>query len=74
MIGLELVVDRNTKEPYKWSDRIGVRVCRRAKELGMLIRPLGNVVVFMPPLASTKEELDSMLDILYQSIQEVTEK
>ncbi|MDE3838869.1 adenosylmethionine--8-amino-7-oxononanoate transaminase [Bacillus methanolicus] len=74
MIGLELVVDRNTKEPYKWSDRIGVRVCRRARELGMLIRPLGNVVVFMPPLASTVEELDSMLDILYKSIKEVTEK
>jgi lysine---8-amino-7-oxononanoate aminotransferase len=74
MIGLELVVDRNTKKPYEWSDRIGVRVSRRARELGMLIRPLGNVVVFMPPLASTVEELDSMLDILYQSIKEVTEK
>ncbi|MDE3839179.1 adenosylmethionine--8-amino-7-oxononanoate transaminase [Bacillus methanolicus] len=74
MIGLELVVDRNTKETYKWSERIGVKVCRRARELGMLIRPLGNVVVFMPPLASTIEELDSMLGILYQSIQEVTER
>jgi lysine---8-amino-7-oxononanoate aminotransferase len=74
MIGLELVVDRNTKKPYEWSDRIGVRVSRRARELGMLIRPLGNVVVFMPPLASTVEELDSMFDILFQSIKEVTEK
>ncbi|OLN22179.1 L-lysine--8-amino-7-oxononanoate transaminase [Domibacillus antri] len=73
MIGLELVVDRDTKEAYEWSERIGVQVCRRAKDLGMLIRPLGNVVVFMPPLASTTEELESMLDILYQSIQEVTE-
>ncbi|WHY00909.1 adenosylmethionine--8-amino-7-oxononanoate transaminase [Neobacillus sp. DY30] len=73
MIGIELVMDRYSKLPYEWQERIGVRVCRRARELGMLIRPLGNVIVFMPPLASTFEELDAMLDILYQSIKEVTQ-
>ncbi|WP_129727002.1 adenosylmethionine--8-amino-7-oxononanoate transaminase [Ectobacillus funiculus] len=73
MMGLELVVNRDAKEAYDWSERIGVRVCRRARELGMLIRPLGNVIVFMPPLAATTEELDAMLQILHQAIQEVTE-
>ncbi|WP_134699180.1 adenosylmethionine--8-amino-7-oxononanoate transaminase [Ammoniphilus sp. YIM 78166] len=72
MIGLELVLDPETKEPYRWEERMGVQVCRRARELGMLIRPLGNVVVFMPPLASTRDELEAMLGILYQSIEEVT--
>lgn len=72
MVGLELVLDKDTKEPYPWSDRIGVQVCRRTKELGMLLRPLGNVIVFMPPLASTTEELDEMLAILHQAIVEVT--
>ncbi len=72
MMGLELTLNRETKEPYRWEERMGVQVCRRARELGMLIRPLGNVVVFMPPLASTRAELEEMLDILYQSIQEVT--
>ncbi|HJV45080.1 MAG TPA: adenosylmethionine--8-amino-7-oxononanoate transaminase [Bacillota bacterium] len=71
MIGIELVADRDTKQPFATNERMGVRVSRRARELGMLIRPLGDVVVFMPPLAATIEELDSMLDILYQSIQEV---
>ncbi|GIM46874.1 adenosylmethionine-8-amino-7-oxononanoate aminotransferase [Collibacillus ludicampi] len=74
MIGIELVRDKVTKEPFAWEERIGVKVCRRARELGMLIRPLGNVVVFMPPLGSTREELDQMLDILYQAIHDVTEK
>lgn len=73
MMGLELVVNRDAKEAYDWCERIGVRVCRRARELGMLIRPLGNVIVFMPPLAATAEELEAMLQILYQAIQEVTE-
>ncbi|MFZ5646163.1 MAG: adenosylmethionine--8-amino-7-oxononanoate transaminase [Bacillota bacterium] len=72
MTGIELVVDRNTKEPYPWAERIGVRVSRRARELGMLTRPLGNVIVFMPPLASTVEELDTMTDILYRAIADVT--
>jgi adenosylmethionine-8-amino-7-oxononanoate transaminase len=73
MIGIELVADKETKAPYHWSERVGVRTCQRARELGMLLRPLGNVIVFMPPLASTIEELEEMIVILYQAIQETTE-
>jgi adenosylmethionine-8-amino-7-oxononanoate aminotransferase len=74
MIGIELVRDKETAEPFDWKDRVGVKVCRRARELGMLLRPLGNVIVFMPPLAAAKEELDEMTDIIYQSIRDVTER
>jgi adenosylmethionine-8-amino-7-oxononanoate transaminase len=73
MIGIELVRDKSTQEPFAYEEQIGEKVCRRARELGMLIRPLGNVVVFMPPLASTREELDEMLAILYQAIRDCTE-
>ncbi|WP_242219001.1 adenosylmethionine--8-amino-7-oxononanoate transaminase [Bacillus cereus group sp. BfR-BA-01380] len=73
MIGIELVQNKETKEAYSWQERVGVKVCRRARNLGMILRPLGNVVVFMPPLASTIEELDDMIAILQQAIQEVTE-
>ncbi|GMK45428.1 adenosylmethionine-8-amino-7-oxononanoate aminotransferase [Paenibacillus glycanilyticus] len=73
MIGIELVRDKASREPYDWADRIGVRVTMRARELGLLTRPLGNVVVFIPPLASTSDELDAMLDILADSIIDVTE-
>lgn len=71
MAGIELVADRKNKEPYDWADQVGVRVSRRARELGMLTRPLGNVIVFMPPLATTVEELEEMTDILYRAIADV---
>ncbi|MEI4800440.1 adenosylmethionine--8-amino-7-oxononanoate transaminase [Bacillus sp. FJAT-51639] len=73
MIGIELVQNKETKEAYSWQERVGVKVCKRARDLGMILRPLGNVIVFMPPLASTIEELDDMIAILQQAIQEVTE-
>lgn len=73
MIGIELVRDKATREPYEWTDRIGVRASSRARELGMLTRPLGNVVVLIPPLASTDEELEAMTNILIRSIIDVTE-
>jgi lysine--8-amino-7-oxononanoate aminotransferase len=73
MAGIELVRDKQTKEPYHWNERVGVRVCRKAREKGMLTRPLGNVIVFIPPLASTEEDLCEMIAILDEAITEVTE-
>ncbi|MFC7750527.1 adenosylmethionine--8-amino-7-oxononanoate transaminase [Paenibacillus thermoaerophilus] len=73
IVGIELVRNKATKEPYDWAERIGVRASQRARELGMLTRPLGNVCVFIPPLASTETELDEMTDILAQAIRDVTE-
>ena len=51
--GIELVADKATKRPYPWSDQVGARVCRQARDFGLLIRPLGDVLVVMPPLAIT---------------------
>lgn len=73
MVGIELVRDKVSREPYDWTERIGVRTSLRARELGMLTRPLGNVVVFIPPLVSTEAELDAMTDILADAIISVTE-
>ncbi|MNR59946.1 L-Lysine-8-amino-7-oxononanoate aminotransferase [compost metagenome] len=50
-----------------------MRISLRARELGMLTRPLGNVIVFIPPLVSKEAELDAMTDILIESIISVTE-
>lgn len=72
MVGIELVRDRATREPYPLEAFMGVRACRRSTELGMITRPLGDVVVFMPPLASTLADLDAMLDILYRAVADVT--
>ncbi|OME87843.1 L-lysine--8-amino-7-oxononanoate transaminase [Paenibacillus sp. FSL A5-0031] len=73
MIGIELVRDKVSREPYDWADRIGVRTTLRARELGMLTRPLGNVIVFIPPLSSNVAELDAMTNILMESILHITE-
>lgn len=73
MIGIELVRNKASRKPYDWEERIGVRTSLRARELGMLTRPLGNVIVFIPPLVSSEAELDAMTDILAESIGCVTE-
>jgi adenosylmethionine---8-amino-7-oxononanoate aminotransferase len=64
MVGIELLAD-------DWRDRTGQRVCARARELGMLTRPLGDVVVFVPPLVSDAAELEAMVGILHQAIADV---
>jgi len=56
--GIELVRDKQTKEPYPWTEKRGIRVCDYAQTEGVWLRPLGNVVVIMPPLAMTLLELD----------------
>ena len=70
MAGVELVREDGTA--YGWEERMGWRVAEEAAEQGVLIRPLGNVVVIMPPLAITAEELGRMLDVLRQGIESAT--
>jgi adenosylmethionine-8-amino-7-oxononanoate aminotransferase len=72
--GIELVQDRATQAPYPWAERRGQRVCDRARELGVLLRPLGNVVVLMPPLAATLEEIDRLAMAVEQGIAAATKE
>lgn len=71
---IELVKDKTTKEAYHFEERIGINVCLEARKHGLLIRPLGHIIVIMPPLIIKNEELDRMLDIIYNSIKTVTNK
>ena len=73
MIGIELAQDPEKKIPFSWNMAMGAKVCKKTREYGLIIRPIGSVVVFMPPLSSTVAEIEHMLSIIYQSIQEVTE-
>jgi adenosylmethionine-8-amino-7-oxononanoate transaminase len=74
MVGIELVRDKKTKEPFELKEKIGIRVIERARAKGAILRPLGPVIVLMPPLGMTEKELKKLLDITYESIKEVTEK
>jgi len=68
MVGIELVADLATKKPFEASIRAGAKVCSAARESGLLIRPLGDVVTFLPPLISTTGEIDAMLKILVEAV------
>ncbi len=58
--GIELVQDSAGGAPYPWTEKRGMRVCDAAREMGVLLRPLGGVIVVMPPLAITLPELDQI--------------
>jgi adenosylmethionine-8-amino-7-oxononanoate aminotransferase len=51
MVGIELVADRATREPFDPRQRVGAAVCQRLRSHGVILRPLGDVLVLMPPLA-----------------------
>jgi len=72
MVGIELVADRPSKRSYDPTDTVGVGVCRRARELGLITRPLGDVITFIPPLVTESSDLVAMLDILEESIRDTT--
>ena len=74
MVGIELVRNKETQAPYPWEERIGIRVCQAIRKKGVLLRPLGNVIVLMPPLSISKNEMNILLDAAYWGIKSVTEK
>lgn len=67
MIGaVELVRDRATKEPHPWYEKRGMRVCETLRGEGVWLRPLGNVLVIMPPLSISLDEIDVMGNSLHK--------
>jgi len=73
MAGIELVENKATKEPYPLEKKMGWRVCYYAREHGVIIRPLGNVIVIMPPLSISLENLGQLLKIIMEGIVNATE-
>ncbi len=68
MVGIELVRDRSSKEEYAFELRAGHQVTLEARRRGAILRPLGNVVVLMPPLAMTPAQLEELAAITRESI------
>ena len=66
---VELVRERATRTPWPWQERRGWTVHREALARGVLLRPLGEVVYFMPPYVITPEEIDFMVDVAAQAIE-----
>ena len=66
--GIELVEDRATKQPCPWEQKRGMRICDYARRQGVWLRPLGNVLVIMPPLAISREELDRICTVVEEGV------
>jgi len=71
VVGIELVKDWKTREPFDLRERAGIRICGAMAKRGVLTRPIGNVVVLMPPYCTTREQAQQMVDAVRQSIAEV---
>ena len=70
--GIELVEDKKTKRPYPWQAQVGVRVCEALRDRGILLRPLSNVIVLMPPLAIEPSQIRLLCRQTYAAICQVT--
>jgi adenosylmethionine-8-amino-7-oxononanoate aminotransferase len=70
LAGIELVKDRTSREPFPPAVRAGARVCWLARERGLILRPLGDVLVIMPPLAIDLHLLDRLCDILRTCVED----
>lgn len=70
MAGIELVENKFTKEPYPFKMKMGYKICMKVREKGLILRPLGDVIVIIPPLSISLAELNKMLDIIYGTIKE----
>jgi adenosylmethionine-8-amino-7-oxononanoate aminotransferase len=68
MAGIELVQDRVTRQPFPAHLRMGARACRGARAQGVLLRPLGDVVVILPPLTISHSLLDRLCDVVYNCV------
>lgn len=70
ILAIELVKNKRTREPYPWQERRGLRVYQYALSKGVLLRPLGNVIYFMPPYIVTEDQLRLIADVAWQGIQQ----
>jgi len=74
MVGIELVEDKSTLKSYPPEKRVGHRIILEARKRGVIIRSLGNVIVLMPPLTISDGELETLIDVIHESIRLVTER
>ena len=68
ILAVELIKNKHTREAYPWQERRGLRVYQYALRRGVLLRPLGNVIYFMPPYVINEQEINLMIEVAWQGI------
>jgi adenosylmethionine-8-amino-7-oxononanoate aminotransferase len=69
ILAIEMVQDKTTRTPWPWQDRRGLRVYQHGLQNGVLLRPLGNVVYFMPPYVISPQEIQLMANVAMEGIE-----
>lgn len=65
---IELVRDKKTKETFPWQERVGYEIYKIALKKGLLLRPIGNILYFIPPYVINEDDINFMVDICFDSI------
>ncbi|MEO7773792.1 MAG: aminotransferase class III-fold pyridoxal phosphate-dependent enzyme, partial [Steroidobacteraceae bacterium] len=68
ILAIEMVKNSASREPYAWQERRGLRVYRHALTRGVVLRPIGNVIYFMPPYVITPDEIDLLVTVAREGI------
>jgi adenosylmethionine-8-amino-7-oxononanoate aminotransferase len=72
IVAIELTADKASRAPYPWQERRGLAIYRHALTRGVLLRPIGNVVYFMPPYVITRAEIDLIVEVAREGIERAT--
>jgi adenosylmethionine-8-amino-7-oxononanoate aminotransferase len=72
MVGIELVHDVSARKAFPAKLRVGKKVILEARKRGVMLRPLGDVIILMPPLSTTREELRNLVSVVADSIRAAT--
>jgi adenosylmethionine---8-amino-7-oxononanoate aminotransferase len=68
ILAIELVKERASRTPYPWEERRGLRIYRHALERGVLLRPLGTTLYFMPPYVIEADEIEQLARVATEGI------
>lgn len=72
ILAIEMIRDREKREPYPWQERRGLQVYRHALTRGVLLRPLGNVIYMMPPYVITPEQIEHVVSVAREGLELAT--
>ena len=68
ILAVEIVADRATRRPFPAAERRGAHICQTAREFGLLTRPIGDVLILMPPYSTSVDELERMVAALRKAL------
>ena len=72
IVAIEMIRDKKTRAPYDWRERRGLKVYTHGLERGVLLRPIGNVIYFMPPYVISEEEIRLMVEVAREGVELAT--